>query len=144
MHPKYEEDLYSWSQTNAALLRAGKFNEADMNHIIEELETLGRSNKRELVNRLGVLIAHLMKIKYQTEYLDKKSWIGTVERQRIDIADLLQENPSLKSYTIEGLPKSYKYALSILKEETPLEVNALPIECPYTIDQCLDEEFYPE
>jgi len=67
MRPKYEEDFYGWTVTNISLLKQGKFNEVDMDHIIEEIESLGRSNRRELISRLGVLIAHLMQWKYQPD-----------------------------------------------------------------------------
>ena len=142
MHPKYEDDFYGWAMANASLLKKRKFNEADMNHIIEEMEALGRSNRRELVSRLGVLIAHLMKWQYQTS-LRKGGWQGTIERQRIEISDVLEENPSLKSQIEEIMPKAYKYALSILKEETPLDLKSLPSECPYTFIQMMDDEFFP-
>ena len=142
MYPKYEEDFYGWAIENASLLKQGKYNEVDMNHIIEEMETLGRSNRRELVSRLGVLIAHLMKWEYQPD-LKNKSWKGTIIRQRIDINDLLEENPSLKAQMDEIKSKSYKYALAILEEETPLELKDFPGECPYTFSQMIDEDFYP-
>lgn len=143
MNPKYEEDFYGWTITNISLLKQRKFNEVDMDHIIEEIQSLGRSNRRELISRLGVLIAHLMKWKYQPD-LKSKSWKGTIVRQRIDIKDVLEENPSLNSQRDEVLIKSYRYALSILEEETPLDLEHIPEICPYTFDQCLDDDFYPE
>lgn len=143
MIPRYEEDFYGWTIANVSLLKQGRFNEVDMNHIIEEMESLGRSNRRELISRLGVLIAHLMKWQYQSN-LKNKSWKGTIVRQRIDIKDVLEENPSLKPQLDEILPKAYKYALAILEEETPLELKSIPQKCSYTIEQCLDDGFYPE
>ena len=143
MIPKHDEDFYGWAMGSAALLKQGKFNEVDMDNIIEEMETLGRSNRRELVSRSGVLIAHLLKWQYQSD-IRNKSWEGTVERQRIEIVGLLSENPSLKSYIQEAIPQAYKYAFSILKEETPLDLKLLPIECPYTFEQIMNEEFYPK
>lgn len=142
MYPKHDEDLYEWAMVNASLLKQGKYQEADMTNIIEEMETLGRSNKRELVSRSGVLIAHLLKWQYQSN-LRSASWEGTIERQRIEIDDLLGENPSLKSHIQEALPKAYKYALSILKEETPINLKILSRECPYSFDQMMVEDFYP-
>lgn len=142
MLPKYEEDVYGWAIANASLLKKGKFDEADMNHIIEEMEALGRSNRRELVSRLGVLMAHLMKWQYQSDKRNK-SWKGTIVRQRIDINDVLEENPSLKSQIQEIILKSYKYALAILEEETPLDLKSFPSECPYTFIQMLNDEFFP-
>lgn len=143
MRPKYEEDFYGWTIANISLLKQGKFNEVDMDHIIEEIESLGRSNRRELVSRLGVLIAHLIKWEYQPD-LKNKSWKGTIVRQRIDIKDVLEENPSLNSQIDEILVKAYKYALAILEEETPLDLKSIPGKCPYSVIQCLDDEFYPD
>lgn len=143
MYPRYEDDFYGWTIGNISLLRQRKFNEADMDHIIEEIESLGRSNRRELVSRLGVLIAHLMKWEYQSD-LKNKSWKGTIVRQRIDIKDVLEENPSLNSQIDEILVKAYKYSLAILEEETPLDLKSIPQTCPYTVQQCLDDDFYPE
>jgi hypothetical protein len=145
MKPKHDEDFYGWAMAEAQLLKQGKFNEADMDKIIEEIETLGRSNKRELVNRLGVLIAHLMKWQYK-DHMEAsywKSWKGTIIRQRIDLSDLLEENPSLKSQVKEAMPKAYKYALAIIEEETPLNLKTLPSECPYNFEQLMDDGFYP-
>ena len=142
MYPKHDEDLYEWTMVNASLLKQGKYQEADMINIIEEMETLGRSNKRELVSRSGVLIAHLLKWQYQPTFRSA-SWEGTIERQRIEIDDLLGENPSLRFHIQEALPKAYKYALSILKEETQINLKSLPDECPYSFDQMMIEEFYP-
>ena len=142
MYPNHEKDFYGWVLTNARLLKQKKYDEADMDKIIEEIETLGRSNKRELVSRSGVLIAHLLKWQYQAA-IRNSSWEGTIERQRIEINDLLDENPSLKSHIQEALPKAYKYALSILKEETPIDLKLLPSQCPYTFDEIMDEGFYP-
>lgn len=142
MYPKHDEDLYEWAMINASLLKQGKYQEADMTNIIEEMEALGRSNKRELVSRSGVLIAHLLKWQHQPNFRSA-SWEGTIERQRIEIDDLLEENPSLKSHVQEALSKAYKYALSILKEETPINLKLLPKECPYGFDQIMEEDFYP-
>ena len=142
MYPKHNKDFYGWTLATADLLKQGKYQEADMDRIIEEIETLGRSNKRELVSRSGVLMAHLLKWQYQSN-LRSASWEGTIERQRIEINDLLEENPSLKSSILEAMPKAYKYALSILKEETPLNLKSLPKDCPYTFEQIIADDFYP-
>lgn len=145
MIPGRDQDLYGWAMGNAQLLREGKYQEADMRNIIEEMEILGRSNKRELTSRMGVLIAHLMKWFYQSDILaqHQKSWEGTIDRERLDLKDLMDENPSLKSFLSEATPKAYKYAKAILKEETTLTIKTLPSECPYTFEQLMDETFFP-
>jgi hypothetical protein len=143
MYPKHEEDLYAWAMGNAHLLKEKKFIEADMANIVEELETLGRSTRRELSNRLSILIAHLLKWQYQTN-LRCSSWEITIINQRLDIKDVLKESPSLKPQ-IKGItPTAYTKALAIVRRESPLDLKSLPAKCPYTLKQCLDDDFYPE
>lgn len=142
MRSQYDQDFYAWVTENASLLRQGQLNKIDIENVAEELEAMGRSEKRGLVSHLSVLIAHLMKWQFQ-EKLRSKSWKITIERQRIEINDVLEENPSLKYQIQEIMPKAYKYALNILKEETPLDSSFLPKECPYTFPQMIDEEFFP-
>ena len=144
MHPKYEEDRNSWIVNNIALLKEKKFKEVDVEHLIEELDMANKSDKRELSSRLGVLIGHLLKLQFQPDYEVKKSWISTILRERFELIDLLEESPSLKSQIVERFPKAYKRALAIIEKETPIDLKVLPKECPYTLEQCLDEEFYPE
>lgn len=144
MYPKYEEDRCEWIRANTNLLKQGLFEEVDMEHIIEELEMGNKSDKRGLRSHLGVLIAHLLKWYYQPDYQDKRSWKKTIITQRFEIISLLEESPSLKSSLTDMLPKAYKYACSIVETETPIDLKILPKECPYTFEQCLDEEFYPE
>ncbi len=143
MHPKYEEDFYGWAMTNAQLMKEGKMNELDIENLIEEIESMGRSEKNQLGNRLGVLIAHLLKWQYQPEFRGK-SWKFTIEYQRNDVRELILDNPSLKSKVLEIINKSYVRAKLLIQKETPIDLKLLPKDCPYTFDQCLDDEFYPE
>lgn len=143
MHPKYDEDFYGWTLTNASLLKQGKFNEADMENIIEEIESMGRSEKSQLTNRLSVLIAHLLKWQFQPE-LQGRSWHGTIKEQRRRAKKLLKENPSLKSQLEEVFTDAYDLAVDQVERETPIDLKLLPKECPYTFEECLEEDFYPE
>jgi len=142
MYPKYEEDFYGWAIANASLLKKGSFNEADMNHIIEELESMGRSEKRELVNRLAVLISHLLKWKLQPG-LRGNSWKYTIKEQRIRICDLLEDSPSLNHEIEAKLNHAYEQAILITVRDTGIEENNLPNQCPFTFTQCLDSQFFP-
>lgn len=143
MIPKHDEDFYGWAMTNASLLKQKKYQEADMDMIIEELEEMGGSNENQLINRLGVLIAHLLKWQFQPE-VRGRSWEGTIEEQRHKIKRLVKKNPSLKTKISEAIEEGFSDSKSIIKKDTPLELKLLPAECPYTFDQIMDDEFYPE
>jgi hypothetical protein len=143
MLPKYEEDFYGWAMENAALLKKGKFNEVDINHIIEEMENLGASEKRELVSRLSQLIMHLLKWHFQP-IMRGHSWIYSIRVQRKQTKIHLKDNPSLKSKLDEILLDSYDVAISEAAKETSLDEKNFPSECPYTFDQIIDDTFFPE
>ena len=104
---------------------------------------MGASERRELVSRMAQLIFHLLKWKYQPE-LRCRSWEGTIEEQRIRVKDILEYNPSLKSMIEEASIKAYRLSLSLVRKETPLDLKLLPAECPYSFEQIINEEFYPE
>jgi len=143
MIPKHDEDFYGWAMANATLLKQGKYKEADMDMIIEELEEMGGSNENQLINRLGVLIAHLLKWQFQSE-LRGRSWEGTIEEQRHKIKRLVKKNPSLKTKIPEAVEEAFSDSKSIIKKDTPLDLKLLPAECPYTFDQITDDDFYPQ
>jgi hypothetical protein len=143
MHPKYEEDFYGWSMATAALLKERKLTELDFENLIEEIESMGRSEKHQLANRLGVLMAHLLKWQYLPK-LRGRSWQGTISGQRIEVQELIKDNPSLSTKVPESMKRGYKRALTIIEKETPLNLTLLPQECPYTIEQCLDDAYYPD
>lgn len=139
----YNKDFYEWTQKNASLLREGKLSEVDLENLIEELESMGRSEKRAFVNRLSVLIAHILKWQYQPK-IRSKSWRYTIEEQRGQVADILEDNPSFNSLLDEMLLKAYKKAILIVLKETPLNKADLPVSCPYAFKQVMDNEFWPE
>src|ERR1700677_4428442 len=102
----YDTDFYAWSNEQAALWRAGRVAEGDVENIAEEIESMGRSEKRELVNRLTVLFVHLLKWRYQPS-LRGRSWTLTIGQQRRRLVKLLDANPSLKSQLNEALADAY-------------------------------------
>ena len=103
----YETDFYAWTLEQAKLLKQGELNQLDILNLIEEIESLGKREKQELRNRLGILIGHLLKWEYQS---DKRSnsWKATIREQRRRIKEHLQENPSLKSYLSEAVISGYQ------------------------------------
>jgi hypothetical protein len=138
----YEADFYAWAYDQAAKVRAGHFTEIDSINIAEELESLGKSQKKELVSRLTVLLAHLLKWQYQP---DKKtlSWQLTIEEQRDKLEQHLQENPSLKATLTQSIDSAYRSAVRWAREETELDKETFPVQCPYSWEQISDNHFYP-
>ena len=136
----YETDFYLWTQEQAKLLSQGAWTDLDIGNLVEEIESLGKQQKQELRNRLGILIGHLMKWEYQPE-LRSKSWKATIWEQREQVMDILQENPSLKPYLEEAIYKGFRQGISLVLRETPLDFDDLPKECPYAIAQILDPQF---
>jgi hypothetical protein len=143
MHPRYEEDTYAWAMNTAELLRQRRLDELDFENLIEEIETLGRSTKHQLINRLAVLMTHLLKWQFQ-KGLRGHSWKYTIKEQRLQIRILLEENPSLKYGIEEMMRKAYEIAFLKVQKETGLDEEVFPTEIPYTFVQCLNNEFYPE
>lgn len=139
---QYEQDFYAWTQKQSQLLRLGDFQGLDLENLAEEIESLGKQQKQELRNRFGVLIGHLLKWEYQPQ-LRGKSWKITIDLQRDEITELVDENPSLKPYLEEAIAKSYKQAIALVVKETPLDKDDLPSQCPYSFAQILDQNFYP-
>lgn len=136
---EYEKDFYAWAAHNAELLRQGNFSELDTENIAEELEAMSRSEKRELINRLAVLLRHLLKWHYQP---DKRShsWEYTIIEQ---VQQVLEDSPSLSREFEEKLKRAYDLAVLSAARETGLSRNAFPVACPYTFDQIFNENFYP-
>jgi hypothetical protein len=139
----YDEDFFEWTMEQARLLRSGDFSEIDNENIAEELESMGRSLRRELRNRLVVLIAHLLKWKYQPRFRSR-SWSATAREQRRQIGSLIEDAPSLRSLVPQELNHLYKVAREKAADETGLPEAGFPAECPFTPEQILAAEFLPE
>ena len=117
--------------------------EVDFENIIEEIESLGRSEKHELTNRLSILITHLLKWQYQP-MMRGHSWKYSIVEQRDQVKSIFEESPSLKSKLEEILKLAYKFSLSKAIRETGLEAKTFPQQCPYSFDEIMSDEFYPE
>lgn len=142
MIPRYEEDFHGWAIGTAELLRQRRLSDLDFHNLIEEIESMGRSERHQLINRLAVLITHLLKWQFQPDFRGR-SWHGTIKEQRLRLKEIIEDNPSLKSMREEAIKRGYNLSCSIIEKETPIDLNLLPNVCPYTFDQCLDDEFYP-
>jgi hypothetical protein len=138
-----ETDFYHWSMETAHLLRKGRYTDVDMQAVASELENMGARERRELINRLAILLMHLLKWQYQPGIRSRR-WELTLIEQRTEIQDLLEDNPSLKPQLLALLSKAYNKAILKAEKETNLPQNTFPTECPYTIEQILLENFYPD
>ena len=139
----YDQDFYAWSQEQARLLRAGKLTQADIEHIAEEIESMGKTEKRELTSRLTVLLAHLLKWQFQPVRRGA-SWEVTISNQRRDLAVHLADNPSLKAKLPEAIAYAYNNARGEAYAETGLSKATFPTTCPWSFDQIMAEDYWPE
>ena len=138
----YNTDFHAWTREQAALLKSGRLAEIDMNHLIEEIESMGKNERRELKSRLVILIMHLLKWQMQPER-QSNSWRATIETQRFQISELLEDSPSLKGELKEFINAAYPKAKRLAILETGLIRDPFPSECPFPMDDILREGFYP-
>jgi hypothetical protein len=139
----YEADYARWCAEQGALLRAGRLDALDRENLAEEIESLGRSDKYEIENRLEVLLLHLLKWAFQPEK-QKSGWRATIVEQRIRIAKRIKESPSLRAYPAEILDDAYRLARAGAENETGLPYESFPETCPFAIDQILDKDWLPD
>jgi len=139
----YKTDFVAWTEKTVHFLRTGQFENVDWEAIIEEIESLGKSDRRELKSRLEVLLQHLLKWQFQFS-LRSNSWRNTIDEQRNRIEDLLLDSPSLNPSLEQILAESYRRGKKAASNETELHLNTFPADCPYTIDQILDADFLPD
>lgn len=124
----HDRDFYAWTLQQAVLLREGRLSEADIDHIAEELESMGASERRELTDRLAVLMAHLLKWQFHPG-LRGNSWRNTIDVQRFDVKELLEDNPSLSAELGQRMEKAYAKSLLLAVRETGLSKQMFP---PYS------------
>ena len=139
----YEEDFYLWCYQQAEHLRQRRFGEADLPNIIEELETLGRNDRRALESSYRLVIAHLLKWRFQRQ-LRSSSWEITIIRERHHIARFERESPTLESQGKQIVWHVYADARREAYVETKLPPTTFPAECPYTLEQLRDPDWLPE
>jgi hypothetical protein len=133
-----------WSEEQARLLRAGRFAELDIEHLADEIEDVGKSEKRELASRVAVLLAHLLKWTLQPE-IRTNSW-RTIKDQRRRVALAINETPSLKAVMRDPVWQEdiWLDARAQAQKETGLAADELPQTCPWTMEQAADPDFWPE
>jgi hypothetical protein len=138
----YDNDFYAWTQHQAKLLYNQQWDQIDLPNLIEEIESLGRQERQELRNRLTVLLCHLLKWHFQPQKRSR-SWLATIRIQRLEIADLLADSPSLKTYLEGALQRGYCTGREKAAGETNLPSQTFPADCPYSLTEVLDNQFYP-
>jgi len=139
----YEEDFYAWTVEQSRLLRAGEFSAIDAVNIAEEIESMGRSDRRELKSRLVILLMHLLKWRNQPGGRSR-SWSATIDEQRLQIEGLLVESPSLQPSVPAMLAEAHAMARAKAIAETGLADETFPEACPYSADEVLSRAFLPE
>lgn len=140
MNQLYDTDFHQWIQEQLNFLKTQKWEQLDTVNLIEEIEALGRKERQELRNRLGILLGHLLKWQFQPTKRSN-SWLGTIKEQRLQIKLLLKDSPSLKSYLDQALPDAYELGLALAIQETQFGEQVFPEQCPYTLDEALDPDF---
>jgi hypothetical protein len=149
MSTLYEQDFYSWTQQQAEILRRGgelRLNAPagiDWANLAEEIWELGLSLENELYHRYVVLLAHLLKWRWQPKWRGG-SWRATIGEQRYRIARLLRKNPSLKPKRLAEFADAYEEAVNRAAGETELPIETFPATCPFTLEQVEDQGFWPE
>lgn len=142
---RYETDVIAWANEQAAFIRAGRFDMLDLEHLADEIEDVGKSERRELRNRMAVLLTHLLKWQFQPERRGS-SWQKTIKTQRKEIAECIIDTPSLKSDITnpDWWEKTWADTLTLTTKETGLGFEVFPEVCPWNYQEIVNTEFWPE
>ena len=135
----YDQDFYTWTQQMAMALRQKNWAALDIENLVEEIEALGKRDRRAIKSRLEILIMHLLKWQLQSSQRSR-SWKSTVTEQRLRIQDLLTDSPSLKNYLFEILPEAYKNGRKLASDETGLTLDVFPETCLYSYEQLVEAD----
>jgi hypothetical protein len=138
----YEEDFNLWTEQTVELLRARRFEELDIDNLIAELESMSKRDKREILSKLKLILMHLLKWNYQPSQQSSSSET-TIRNNREEIAQILQDSPSLKSYPETVLAQAYASDRKNAASETGLPIETFPESCPFAIAEILNEDFLP-
>jgi len=137
------QDFYTWTHRQAKLLRESRFSELDLNTLAEEIEDMGNRQYDQLESRFELLFSHLLKWLCQPAFRGA-SWRLTIQEQRRKIPKHLRKNPGLKSSLAEIMADAYEDARNSAADETGLPLEIFPTQCPWTGEQALDAEFWPD
>ncbi|MGK7901836.1 MAG: DUF29 domain-containing protein [Hormoscilla sp.] len=138
----YDLDYNLWLEKTIGQLRDRAFTEIDLENLLEELEAMGRSEKRAVYSNLKILLMHLLKYRYQPDRRSN-SWRSTIREHRQRLTESFQESPSLKGYSNNVFDACYQKARELAADETGLDIEAFPDESPFSIAETLDSEYLP-
>lgn len=138
----YNRDYYLWLSQTAQLISEGKFNEIDTANLVEEIEDMGRSEKRAIESNLRILLLHLLKYKYQSEKITN-SWKSTIREHRKRINKAFKDSPSLKQYFTDVFNECYQDGRELAADETGLPLDTFPMESPFTPSETLNPDYLP-
>jgi hypothetical protein len=139
----YKADFYAWTQQQAQVLRERRWADLDLENLADEVASVGGTEKREIRNRMIVLLCHLLKWKYQPGHRGP-SWRRTIREQRRQLADIVETSPSLAEYVKQQVLQRYSAATVDAADETGIAIGLFPEESPFTAGEVLDFDFYPE
>ncbi|MBE9251749.1 DUF29 domain-containing protein [Dolichospermum sp. LEGE 00240] len=142
----YDQDYYLWIRTTINQLRTGEFSAIDLENLLEELETMGRSEKRAIKSLLIKLLEHLLKLKCWDSERERNQghWKGEIRTFRIQIKDELKDSPSLKPYILEIFDQCYQDARKLVSDRSELPLDIFPLTPIASLEQILDENWFPE
>jgi Domain of unknown function DUF29 len=138
MHAAYETDIVIWANQQAEFIRAGQFDQLDLIHLAEEIEDVGKSERRELYNRLSVLLMHLLKWQFQSNRRSM-GWQATITEQRYRLARLLRDTPSLKTEIDKEIKEEWRGAILAACADTGLPESIFPTQCTWSVEQVLGD-----
>ena len=140
----YDTDFYTWTQAQAAALRAKNWSAVDVVHLAEEIADLGQSIENAIESHLERLLLHLLKYRYDPAQRSRRGWRLTIRHARREIARLLRKNPGLQHHPARYLAEAYHYARADAPDATGLPLTTFPEACPWPVAQVLDADFWPE
>ncbi|MGK7949024.1 MAG: DUF29 domain-containing protein [Xenococcaceae cyanobacterium] len=139
----YDQDYYQWLTITAQKLRQGKLAEVDLVNLIEEIEDMGRSERKAVRSNLRILLMHLLKYKYQPENRTN-SWLFTIVEHRKRLKESFKDSPSLKPYFLEVFEECYQDAIDLAAAETGLPRETFPNQSSFTPKETLDSDYLPQ
>lgn len=134
----YDSDFFKWTQIQAGFLKTGQFTKLDLENLREEIESLGRSDKRSLRSHTIILLIHKLKQKFQPEGQGNSfSWTSSISNAALEIKLVLEDSPSLRNELVKMYSKAYQDARQQAAIETKLDINTFPEKCPWAIQEVL-------
>jgi len=139
----YDRDFHDWAESQARALRGRQSTALDWDNLAEEIESLGRSDQREVTSRLTTLLVHLLKWRYQPD-LRTESWSDTIARERIELPLIFEQSPSLARFAEATFAKAYRLARKEAARQTHLDLPAFPADPPFSLGESLEPDLWPE